>query len=1409
MGLEVFSGTLDESAPIYVGIGSSAGGLEAARELVRHLPSSARLSYIVAQHLSPKHTSMLVELISRETELDVCEIIDGIKVQPGQIYITPPNKDVELSDGHLSLHEPRLGHAPKPDINRLFSSMACDQGNAVVGIVLSGTGSDGAQGIAKIKAASGITIAQTPSTSKYDGMPRAAIQSEAVDLILAPHEIGRVLASLANTEIDLPSPENKDDETSVYAQIIDLTHRTTTIDLTNYRVSTILRRIQRRMTICQIDDMSDYLSYLKSNPDEVSAFVRDAFISVTGFFRDQQAFEALRRMIEGILKRTPEDDHVRIWIPGCASGEEAYTVAILMEEAIQQSGGHQRYRIFATDISHKPLSKARQGIYPRDALKGVDALYLEKYFTRINETYQVAQSLRDHCVFSVHDLTRDPPFSRVDLITCRNLLIYFEPSLQERVLEKLHYSLKPERYLLLGKSENVRTSVPLFKAIDESNQIYQRQEYPGYPRLLQASKEDLEQRAMEITHGISHHEKYSIETLFTELLARLYAPAAVLINENNEMVHAHGDVSPYLSHKAGPCDLNVFVALQDYLRPNLRALVHKARREARLIEQVEDTSHTDQNEPRVVRIQVQPFLPKHPDWLVLTFKTLDKPNLLSTVKSLKSEPKTVDEQIFHEMEHELFSTRESLQTVIEELETTNEELQSTNEELQSANEEFISTNEEFLTTNEELSSSNEELMTLNDELQNKTTNLQEANLHLQAIQDSLETPLLVINHKLRLRRFGPAIDKIIPAEEVKENDLVTALPWRSPIENLEHDLNHVITNNHDITRLIQMEDKHYQLQMTPYKSTIFKEKGVVMIFSDATNLIRTQEAYRLDKDYLEVTLQAIADGVIRCDAKGHVDYLNPVAQSLLEITAEQASGLCLEEILRIETPNTPRENLALAAIQAKTCIYGSENHRITTNKQSELHLQYAAAPIIQDETPIGAVIAFRDFTRQFETLEQMKWRSSHDLLTGLVNRAEMDQRLKRVAAKCQSSEMAHAAFFYMDLDRFKLINDSVGHLAGDELLRQITRQIGHVIRSRDTLARLGGDEFGVLLDNCSLKDAVQIAEKILTVVNRYQFHWDNKAFTLGISIGIVMIGGDHLNDTADILQAADQACQRAKNRGRHRVEVYNDDSDLETQSQRRELEWVSELSNALQEQRFRLYFQPIFDLRDSSTHSWEVLLRLFNTQGELLTPGAFLSPAERCGLIPQIDIWTQHAALSLLSEYRPASTCEAQPPLHLNVSAMTLQDGEYLDSLRESIDTLDVAPQNIHLELKESVALTHYSAAQDFCRQARAMGCRIGLDDFTGNIGAFDYLKGLEIQYVKMLPAILHHPHNHAMQKVLLQFIHDLSVVLEVDVIAKWVNNKALTAMLKENGVTLCQGDAISQPIPLEEFLDATHKASC
>ncbi|MET0000436.1 MAG: EAL domain-containing protein, partial [Candidatus Thiodiazotropha lotti] len=940
--------------------------------------------------------------------------------------------------------------------------------------------------------------------------------------------------------------------------------------------------------------------------------------------------------------------------------------------------------------------------------------------------------------------------------------------------------------------------------------LYQRQEYPGYPRLLHSELEGLDQRPQIEAQELFRREKYSVESLFIQQLAKRFSPAAVLINEINEMVHAHGDISAYFSHKAGPCVLDVFSGVKEYLRPGLRALIYKSRREARVVEQIEDSSHTESGQAQVVRIQVQPFLSKHPDWLILSFELLDKPSLLDKVNALEPDETAVDETMFHEMEHELLSTRESLQTVIEELETTNEELQSTNEELQSANEEFISTNEEFQTTNEELSSSNEELMTLNDELQNKTKNLQELNLHLQAIQDSLKTPLLVVNHKLRLRRFGPAIDKLIPIEEVKENDLVTALPWRSVIEQLERDLHHVIDNGHDIVRLIPFENRFYQLQMTPYQSAVNEQKGAVLIFADATRLVHTQEAYRRDKEYLEVTLQAIADGVIRCDAEGRIDYLNPVAETLLEVSAEEAKGLCLEEILHIESNNNhddsqTKENLAIAAIQAGKYIYGSEDQLIRTKRQSELYLQYAAAPILRDKSAIGAVIAFRDFTRQLETLEQMKWRSSHDLLTGLVNRQELDQRLARMAAKCQKSEHFHAALFYMDLDRFKLINDSVGHLAGDELLRQITREISQVIRSRDTLARLGGDEFGVLLDDCSLKDAVHIAEKILTVVSQYQFHWDNRVFSLGVSIGIVMIGGALLSEPVDILKAADQACHRAKNQGRHRLDVYTG-GDEESRNQRHELEWVSELSGALQEERFRLYFQPISGSEQGGTvSSWEVLLRLFNSEGELLTPGAFLSPAERYGMMPQLDIWALKAVLSMLGQYRPASSYVNIPKLHLNISALTVQEPDYIDAMVKAMAAFDVKPEHIYLEIDEATALTHFSVVQDFCQEARKIGCQIGLDNFTANAASYDYLQALKVRYVKISPAILQHKANPELSKIMLAYIRDLSTLLSIEVIAKCVDNPLAIQLVDDCGVQLCQGNAISPPMPSEEFLHTTH----
>jgi two-component system CheB/CheR fusion protein len=821
-----------EQALLVVGVGASAGGLEAIKGLVAALPASRRLAYVIAQHLSPTHVSMMVDLIGRDCRMPVLEAGPGTRIEPGRIYVTPPNKDIEIVDGRILLSAPTGGGGPKPSINRLFSSLARGYGNTAIGIILSGTGTDGAVGLREIKSVGGIALVQDPAEAKYDGMPQAAIQADAADIVVEVGEMGEILSGLEQTEGEALGRLGQDRERSVFERIVDLVRRATGIDFSLYKEKSLKRRIRRRMSICRVADMAEYLALMEENAEEIRAFTEDAFISVTGFFRDRSFFAALTGELEAVIEAKPRDGDLRVWVPGCATGEEAYTLAIVIEETLQKLGRRLAYRIFATDITGKPLGIARQGVYAVEALDDLPEGLAERYFVNGEQGMQVDRHLRERVVFSTHDVIKDPPFSRMDLVSCRNLLIYFASELQTQVLETFHYALNPGGLLFLGASETVQQAHGLFRAVQEKYRIYRRLDsgkVRGHFHPPAGAAARVRQKALS-------SELEAVDARLRRLLSAQYAPPAVVVNQNNEVMYTQGDTNSILLVPSGPGSINLLDMVSERLRPNLRAMIYKVRRAGVQADERIEESLTVGGGAAAMRVRVLPFDPARPGWLLITLAAQ-----AAGVEPLAPGGDGDDDARFMlALEHELYSTRESLQTVVQELETTNEELQSANEELQSSNEEFQSTNEELQTTNEELQSSNEELQTVNEELQERTAELMAANTDLVNVLNSIGMPLLVVDRHLRVRRYSPGIEAMLADGAVRTGDVVMGLAWLGDIPDLRQRMLAAVERGEQSVYQVRVENREYEMQISPYLNDREVVEGAVVLFMDITERLQLQ-----------------------------------------------------------------------------------------------------------------------------------------------------------------------------------------------------------------------------------------------------------------------------------------------------------------------------------------------------------------------------------------------------------------------------------------------------------------------------------------------------------------------------------------------------------------------------------------
>ena len=702
---------MKEDNLVVVGIGSSAGGLEALQIMLSNLPEIENCSYVIAQHLSPTHKSMMVDLLARSTNIPVLEVKNGLKIKPKTIYMTPENTDIYVKNSKLYLKTIEQSFGPKPSVNYFLSSLAQDYNKRSIGIILSGTGSDGAYGIRAVKAEGGITIAQAPATAKYDGMPLSAINTGKVDLVIPIDKLGPEIESIVSS-LDKNIELTLNDR--FLQQIYRILFDEFGVDFSLYKRNTFVRRIERRIAALKLESIKEYLEILKSSKDEANMLYHDILIGVTAFFRDKDAYEQLLKQIRAIIAKKEQGEEIRFWSIGCSTGEEAYSIAILLSEILQDKIGKYKIKIFATDIDDEALKIARTGLYAETSLDGVDKNIIKKYFHIKKNQFEIKKELRELVIFSKHNIISDSPFLRLDLISCRNMLIYFSTSLQNKFFPIVHYALKDNGTLFLGKSESVGQHIDLFNLIDKSAKIFKAQftgikEPPklyNYSSLFKDSTFDNEKGSK-----VKNEEEF-LEDVISDAVRSVVLEKAVVINSSNDIIYVKGDI-PYLKPREGKVSNNIFKQLDNDLGLDLRTALNKAYKEKTVQYTPYRSIKVFEDIIRYVRVIITPIEDeKSDDWLyILFFQSEESQNFRGHLVTSGDE-----NEVIQKLTLELDSTKSHLQNVIEELETSYEEMQSLNEELQSSNEELQSSNEELETTNEELQSTNEELQTAYSEL---------------------------------------------------------------------------------------------------------------------------------------------------------------------------------------------------------------------------------------------------------------------------------------------------------------------------------------------------------------------------------------------------------------------------------------------------------------------------------------------------------------------------------------------------------------------------------------------------------------------------------------------------------------------------------------------------------------------
>lgn len=836
-----------EQFPI-VGIGASAGGLKTFEQFFSNMPKDSGMAFVVVQHLAPHHESELAELVQNHTGMLVTQVEDQTEVQPDCVYVIPPGKDLEIRKGVLYLTEAKRERGYRTPINSFFRSLAEDQGENAVCIILSGTGSDGTQGLKAIKERAGITMAQSAEDAEYDGMPRSAIGTGLVDFTGTAAALAEKLFGYRKSASKIQLPDQAEalpeDDSEALSKIFTQLRSRTGHDFSHYKRSTILRRIGRRLQVNQIENLSEYSGYLRKTPEETDALFKDFLISVTNFFRDPDAFEALeKKVIPKLFEQKSSQNRLRVWLPGCATGEEAYSVAILLHEYGAAKGDRRELQIFATDIDEEAIAFAREGRYPDSIAADISRERLRRYFKEVPGGYRVKEEIRETVLFAVHNLIKDPPFSRLNFISCRNLLIYLNLELQERVFELFHYTLVPGGYLFLGTSDAANAAKQLFSASDRKHQLFRSRKFVSSPaRLPKMPLVETDSRPDVALIKESQQKIDPIEDLYQVWTLKRYAPPRLLVNENYRITHVFAGAGRYLREQEGPVTQNILQKILHELRLELRTALYQAfhkkeRTETRWLRtELDETT-------RLVRIKVGPIDdPNFPEeYAEIVFEEKE----VAETPSSEIDSEAAESELVTRLEEELLRTRERLQTTIEEHETSNEELLASNEELQSMNEELQSTAEELETSKEELQSMNEELTTVNQELKNKIEELSQANSDLQNLMDSTDIGTIFVDRDLHVKRFTPSVKEIFNIINADIGRPLAHVSHTLDYKNLPEDAEYVLKSLEKVEREVQSSnDRWYVIRLTPYRTVQDKIKGIVINFVDVTSLKQSQEALK-------------------------------------------------------------------------------------------------------------------------------------------------------------------------------------------------------------------------------------------------------------------------------------------------------------------------------------------------------------------------------------------------------------------------------------------------------------------------------------------------------------------------------------------------------------------------------------
>ncbi|MBU2966016.1 EAL domain-containing protein [Amphritea sp. 2_MG-2023] len=1515
----------DPNSLMVVGIGSSAGGLEALTTLIKGLPRNNNTAYIIAQHLSPKHNTMLVELLSRESTLMIKEAEHNETLASDVFYITPPNKNVEINNNNQIILSAPEKHSflPKPSVNQLFISIAKYKKEKSVGIILSGTGSDGCQGMRAINSEGGITIVQEPSTAKYDGMPMASINGSVVDILIEADKIGEELVALSNFPRNKVLKKHQVTPANDHISIIfALLHKIKHVDFSVYKKATIGRRIERRMVALKVTTLSEYVALIERDEQEVELLYKDILIGVTSFFRDRDAYDSLENLLDKYLDERSDAKELRIWMPGSSTGEEAYSVAIIVNELLNDRQHSLDLKIFATDIDEHALKIARRGIYSQASMTEVSDSYIKDYFTIADNEFEVKKTLRQNIVFSYHNLLSDPPFKDLDLIVCRNLLIYFNLDAQKWIMPAFHYALKENALLFLGKSENATNFEHLFAPVDKPNKIFKTVSYSkkNYSAITVRPPKYVNYPAEE--QSKTSEDTPLQETIVTEA-AKLLMPNIIVTNEQLDVVYKKGNLD-FVSIPEGYVSYNLYKIVDSRLAIDLRKLFSEAKRGSGVNSSSYIPLPQKNGEARLIKVHLVPILNGRNQMYLFYFQSisvLDLPLINSNSNDVVVSSST------HELEFELQRTKEHMQTLVEELETSNEELQSSNEELQSANEELQATNEEMETSNEELQSTNEELQTAYAELKemfNENTTIKEKhgalnrryesvleNIHDGVIITNLQGMILKTNHAMQtytgltreqllvknwfdlypiedstrfLNRqkeltekgtFGPYIIELTSDEGVttilnvedylsrdelghtqiwsfasdisKERQALAELSlsqqkYKATFDNANIGIGHVsldgtwisvnsalshmlgytqeellpltfqdITYPEDLKQdlelvqeLISGKRNSYKMEKRYYKKdgelfwamlyvAIVRDKNEPLYFISVIEDINSQKQSTLDSAQARMVFNTTQESIVITDKTTRIINVNPAFENITGYTFDEVKG---KKIGLLKSDQHSSEFYSEMERSYKQSGFWS-GEVINKAKNGDLFPVFLNISAVKDES--GYIVQYIGVITDISVIKQsqdkIQYLANHDSLTGLPNRTLLADRLEHALQESRRSKKQIAVLF-VDLDRFKVVNDGMGHNVGDSVLIEVSKRLSSVLRSGDTVARVGGDEFIIIIQDLdSALNASKVALNLIQSVKE-EITVDEHKITVGASIGISIYPNDgHSAD--ELIRQADIAMYDAKENGRN---MYRYISQELSSFAFEKASMESSIREGLSNDQFEVYYQPIIDLETMKVSHLEALIRWNHPKLGLVLPNKFIPLAEESDLITEITKYVVFKVMTTINDLKMINHYKCK--IAINFSLKDLESDSLFYTFKNYLQQFKIDGSSISLEITERKVILSNDKNQKHLERYKKLNVAFSMDDFGTGYSNLGYLINKPFDILKIDRSFISRIGEVDKSEEVVKATISIARALGLKTVAEGVETKEQFDFVAKHNCDFVQGFYFKTPEPIGKIVD-------